>query len=77
MNKEKVLIISGQVCNQNGKVNFPDLNYPNTNETILRYLHKIDYEMLTIQLDGENGPIFSAEKFPKGVGFYQKIEKTA
>lgn len=77
MNKEKVLLISGQVANQNGKVNFPDLNYPNTNQTILRYLHKIDYETLTIQLDGEDGPTFSAQNFPKGVGFYEKIIKIA
>jgi hypothetical protein len=28
-------------------------------------------------LDGEDGPVFSAEKFPKGVGFYEKIIKTA
>ena len=75
--KEIILLISGQVVRDNSKINWPDLNYPNTSETILRYLHKIDYELLTIQLDGEDGPTFSAEKFPKGVGFYEKLVKTA
>ena len=75
--KEIILLISGQVVRDNSKINWPDLNYPNTSETILRYLHTVDYELLTIQLDGEDGPTFSAEKFPKGVGFYEKVVKTA
>lgn len=75
--KEVILVISNQVVNKNAKVNWPDLNFPDSGQTILRTLHKVDYETLSIQLDGENGPVFSAEKFPKGVGFYEKLIKTA
>jgi hypothetical protein len=77
MNKEVILVISGQVVSKNAKINWPDLNFPDSGQTILRTLHNVNYDMLTIQLDGESGPIFSAEKFPKGVGFYEKIIKTA
>jgi len=77
MKNDIILVISGQFVNKNAKVNFPDLNYPNTNETILRTLHNVNYETLSIQLDGENGPTFYAENFPKGVSFYQNIVKTA
>jgi len=75
--KEVILVISNQVVNKNAKVNWPDLNFPDSGQTILRTLHKVDYETLSIQLDGESGPVFSAEKFPKGVGFYEKLIKTA
>jgi len=75
--KEVILVISNQVVNKNAKVNWPDLNFPNSGQTILRTLHKVDYETLSIQLDGESGPVFYAEKFPKGVGFYEKLIKTA
>lgn len=75
--KEVILVISNQVVNKNAKVNWPDLNFPDSGQTILRTLHKVDYETLSIQLDGESGPVFSAEKFPKGVGFYEKMIKTA
>jgi hypothetical protein len=74
---DTILIISGQVVRDNSKINWPDLNYPDSGQTILRYLHKVNYDNLTIQLDGEDGPVFSCEKFPKNVGFYQKLVKTA
>lgn len=72
---ETVLIISNLVARDNSKVNFPDLNYPNSGETVLRYLHKIDYEKFRFQLDGEDGPWFDFSNFPKGVGFYSRVKK--
>lgn len=75
--KEVILVISSQVVSKNAKINWPDLNFPDSGQTILRTLHKVDYETLSIQLDGESGPVFYAEKFPKGVGFYEKMTKTA
>ena len=70
-----VLIISNQVVRDNAKVNFPDLNYPNSGDTVLRYLHKIDYENLRFQLDGEDGIWFEHPNLPKGVGFFAQIKK--
>jgi hypothetical protein len=76
MNQDIVLIVSSQVVAKNSKINWPDLNYPNTNQTILRTLHDVDYKNLTIRLDSADGPVFDAYHFPTGVGFYQKIKKT-
>lgn len=76
MNNETILVISNQIVYQSSKVNYPDLNYPNSNLTVLRYLHQVDYENLKIQLDDENGPWFDSTNFPSNVGFYNKITKT-
>lgn len=72
--KETILIVSGQVVRDNSKINWPDLNYPNSGQTILRYLHKIDYDNRKIQLDAEDGPWFKSSNFPKGVDFYVKTK---
>jgi hypothetical protein len=72
-NSTPILVISGQQVSNNSKINWPDLNYPGSGQTILRTIHNIDYGKLTIQLDGVTGPKFSAEDFPEGVGFYRKI----
>ena len=77
MNKEIILVVSSQVVGKNSKINWPDLNYPNSGQTILRTIHDVDYELLTIRLDGADGPVFDARNFPQGVGFYQKVVKTA
>jgi hypothetical protein len=71
--KAAILVISGQVVRDNSKINWPDLNYPDSGQTILRYLHKIDYDNLKIQLDGEDGPWFKTSNFPSGVGFFKKL----
>jgi hypothetical protein len=70
-----VLIVSGKVVLKNSKIDWPDLNYPNTGQTILRTLHDIDYDGLQIQLDGSDGPWFTVKTFPEGVGFYTKIRQ--
>lgn len=78
-NNNTVLIISGLVAYKNSKINWPDLNYPNSGLTILRTIHDIDYEMLKIQLDGPDGPWFShrgtngGNVLPPEVGFYKQI----
>jgi hypothetical protein len=80
MKKQKenpILVVSGQVVQKNSKINWPDLNYPNSGQTILRTIHNVDYEFLKIQLDGAEGPWFDAYHFPEGVGFYSKIIKSA
>ena len=77
MKNETILVISGRVVSNNSKIDWPDLNFPDSSLTILRYLHHIDYENQTIQLDGADGPIFTDKQFPKGVGFYTKAIKTS
>lgn len=71
--KNTILIISGQIAQENSKVNFPDLNYPNSGDTILRTVHKIDFENMRVQLDGVDGPWFDQKNFPSNVGFFSKI----
>jgi len=71
--KNTVLIISGQIAQENSKVNFPDLNYPDSGDTILRTVHKIDYEKMRVQLDGFDGPWFDQKNFPTNVGFFSRI----
>lgn len=71
--KNTILAISGQVVGKNSKINWPDLNFPGSGQTILRTLFDINYEDLWIQLDDNKGPIFHSQDFPDGVGFYQKI----
>lgn len=70
----KILVISGKVVSKNGKVDFPDLNFPDSGQTILRTIHNINYDEMWVQLDGENGPIFRAKNFPSGVAFYEKVK---
>lgn len=74
-NKDTVLVISNQVVLKNSKVNWPDLNYPNSGQTILRTVQNIDYENLSIQLDGVDGPIFKHADLPDKVGFYELVVK--
>lgn len=73
MKKETILVVSGQVVYSNSKINWPDLNYPNSGQTILRYLHTVDYKNKKLQLDGPDGPWFENSKLPDNVGFYSKV----
>lgn len=68
-----VLIVSNKIVLKNSKIDWPDLNYPGTGQTILRTIHAIDYEGLRVQLDGPEGPWFGSKTLPEGVGFYNKI----
>ena len=68
-----ILVVSGKVVQQNSKIDWPDLNYPGSGQTILRTIHFIDYENLKIRLDGADGPWFYSDNFPDGVGFYKKV----
>lgn len=70
---DTILIISGRVIHKNAKIDWPDLNYPGSGQTILRYLHDIDYDNHKFQLDGEDGPWFAPANFPEGVAFYKKV----
>lgn len=71
--KNIVFVVSSRIVNTSSKIDWPDLNYPGTGQTILRYLHLVDYEKLKIQLDGETGPWFEKHQLPEGTGFYSKI----
>ena len=70
---ETIFIVSNQIVFPNSKINWPDLNYPDSGETILRCLHLVDYSNKKIQLDSANGPWFENSQLPSGVGFYKKI----
>lgn len=70
---EPVLIVSSRIVLKNSKIDWPDLNYPGSGQTILRTIHEIDYENLKVQLDGVTGPWFSSTEFPEGVAFYAKL----
>jgi hypothetical protein len=72
MTKEIIFVTSGQVVYENSKINWPDLNRPNSGETTLRYLHTVDYDNKRIQLDGCDGPVFENGQLPAGVGFYRR-----
>lgn len=73
MQTNTILVISNQVVSNNSKINWPDLNYPGTGQTILRTLYSINYEKHTFQLDNPEGPIFTLDTLPIGVGFYTKL----
>lgn len=75
MKSKPILVVSGQVVNVNSKINWPDLNYPGSGQTILRTIHFIDYDKLELQLDGQDGPWFKSSNFPEGVSFYTKLTK--
>jgi hypothetical protein len=71
MTKQTILVISGKVVQKNSKIDWPDLNYPGSGQTILRVVHDIDYTNLKLQLDSETGPWFSNSNLPEGVRFYE------
>lgn len=78
MIKNKVLVVSNKIVQKNSKIDWPDLNYPGTGQTILRTIHAIDYDSLSLQLDGPDGPWFAARtksipNLPEGVAFYSKV----
>ena len=75
MKSDIILVVSSQVVAKNSKINWPDLNYPNSGQTILRTVHDVDYENLKIRLDSADGPVFHASDFPNGVGFYKKLNE--
>ena len=77
MQTDIVLVVSNQVVGKSSKINWPDLNYPNSGQTILRTVYDVDYDNLKIRLDSEDGPVFDINDFPNGVGFYKKLVKTA
>jgi len=71
-----LLVVSGIVAYKNSKINWPDLNYPNSGQTILRTIHDIDYTNYKIQLDGTDGPWFgqkTANPLPDEVGFFKRV----
>lgn len=71
---ETILVISGKVVKKNSKIDWPDLNYPGTGQTILRVVHDIDHVALKLQLDSENGPWFDNTNLPEGVGFFERCK---
>ena len=71
-NKDKIFVVNAQVASCNSKVNWPDMNYPGSGDTILRIVHEIDFKNNEVRLDNETGPVFSSKNFPEGVGFYKK-----
>lgn len=74
MKTNPILVVSNKVVLKNAKIDWPDLNYPGTGQTILRTIHSVDYDKLAIQLDGATGPWFDSKTFPEGVGFYVPAE---
>lgn len=68
-----ILVVSNKVARKNSKIDWPDMNYPGSGETILRTLHDVDYKHMKLQLDGQDGPWFRATGLPEGVAFYQKV----
>jgi hypothetical protein len=72
---DSILVICGKVVLKNSKIDWPDLNYPGSGQTItiLRTIHQIDYSLFKFQLDGENGPWFDSSNFPKSVNFYKPV----
>lgn len=71
-NKPKIFVVNNRAVLPNSKVDWPDMNYPNSGLTILRIVHEIDYKLSQVRLDHEEGPIFTSNNFPEGVGFYAK-----
>lgn len=69
-----ILVVSGKVVHKNAKIDWPDLNYPGSGQTILRTVHSIDYDKKKVQLDGEDGPWFGQKNFPDGVSFYEQFK---
>lgn len=74
VNNEKIFVVSNRVVHRNSKIDWPDMNYPNSGMTILRVVHELDYQNNQVQLDGAKGPWFSSNNLPEGVGFYKKCQ---
>lgn len=74
MKNKVIFVVSSQVVNSNSKINWPDMNYPDSGKTVLRTLHLVDLENKRIQLDDADGPWFENSQLPSGVGFYKKIQ---
>lgn len=72
--EHKIFVVNTKVVLPNSKVDWPDMNYPNSGLTILRIVHEINYETNQIRLDHETGPLLTSDSFPEGVGFYTKCE---
>lgn len=70
--RDKIFVVNNKVVLPNSKIDWPDMNYPDSGDTILRIVHEIDYKANQIRLDGENGLLLTSNKFPEGVGFYKK-----
>lgn len=68
-----ILVVSSKVVHKNAKIDWPDLNYPGSGQTILRTLHDVDYTNMKLQLDSGDGPWFTSGKLPEGVAFYKKF----
>jgi len=77
MQTDTILVISGKVVYKNAKIDWPDLNYPGSGQTILRTIHDIDYVMRKVQLDGKDGPWFNVDTLPEGAHFYIKSDEKA
>ena len=73
MKHKPVLIVSSKVVLKNSKIDWPDLNYPGSGQTILRTIHDIDYDNCKIQLDSSTGPWFYKNNLPEGVGFFAPL----
>lgn len=73
MKKTPVLIVSNKVVHKNAKIDWPDLNYPGSGQTILRTIYEVDYKNYSIQLDGPDGPLFYSKDLPEGVGFFVSV----
>jgi hypothetical protein len=71
--QKTVLVVSSKVVLKNSKIDWPDLNYPGSGQTILRTIHDIDFKNLKVQLDSADGPWFSSKTLPDGVGFYELL----
>lgn len=69
--QDLILVVSSRVVGKNSKVDWPDMNYPGTGQTILRTIHDIDYKHMKVQLDGPDGPWFRCTGLPDGVAFYK------
>lgn len=73
MRQKTILVVSNKVVHKNAKIDWPDMNYPNSGQTILRTLHDVDYELCEFQLDSCDGPWFNYKTAPEGVAFYKLI----
>lgn len=73
MNQDVIFVVKFQAVNNSSKVNWPDMNYPGTGQTVLRYLHEIDFEKLRVKLDGEDSPWIEKKNLPPGVGFFKRM----
>lgn len=71
--QKTILIVSSKMVLKNSKIDWPDLNYPGSGQTILRTIHDIDFENLKLQLDSSEGPWFTNKNLPEGVGFYKLL----